>query len=170
MRTAAGTSVHQAVVLALDPGGLRQLVAASGGLGTPAWREDVAALRTAPLFLASRLWLDRPVHADRPGFLGTSGYGGLDNVSVLERYEGEAARWAARAGSSVVELYGYAVDPASDPQRVQGMLVDRLRQVYPETREARVVGARYEWRSYSARSSRSAPTNGAPPSAPPTPG
>ncbi|MBC3989862.1 FAD-dependent oxidoreductase [Streptomyces sp. AC563] len=147
VRTAAGTSVHQAVVLALDTGGLRQTVAASGGLGTLAWREDVAALRTAPPFLVSRLWLDRPVNADRPGFLGTSGYGGLDNVSVLERYEGEAARWAARAGGSVVELHGYAVDPASDPQRVQGMLVDQLHRVYPETRGARVVGARHEWRS-----------------------
>ena len=27
------------------------------------------------------------MHRDRPAFLGTAGYGPLDNVSVLERFE-----------------------------------------------------------------------------------
>ncbi|MFJ3159997.1 FAD-dependent oxidoreductase [Streptomyces kanasensis] len=144
----AGTADrHEAVVLALDGGGLRRLVAASPGLGGAAWRDDVAALRDAPPFLVSRLWLDRPVRRDRPGFLGTSGYGGLDNVSVLDRWEGEAARWAARTGGSVVELHAYAVDPAEEPKEVQGRLVARLHEVYPETRDARVVDARHEWRA-----------------------
>ncbi|MFH8798751.1 FAD-dependent oxidoreductase [Streptomyces sp. NPDC017936] len=147
VRTDAGADRHDAAVLALDPGALREVVAASPGLGTAAWREDVAALRTAPPFLVSRLWLDRPVRADRAGFLGTSGYGGLDNVSVLERYEGEAARWAARHHGSVVELHAYAVDPGARRREVQDMLVDRLHQVYPETSRARVVDARHEWRA-----------------------
>ncbi|MGW8065243.1 FAD-dependent oxidoreductase [Streptomyces ziwulingensis] len=147
VRTDRGARRHQAVVLALDPGGLRRIVAASPDLGTSGWRDDVAALRTAPPFLVSRLWLDRPVRADRPGFLGTSGYGGLDNISVLERYEGEAARWAGRSGGSVVELHAYAVDPGAVPEKVQDGLVDRLHQVYPETCGARVVDARHEWRS-----------------------
>ncbi len=145
VRTAIGADRHQAVVLALDPRGLRQVVAASPGLGTAAWRERIAALRTAPPFLVSRLWLDRPVSADRPGFLGTSGYGGLDNISVLERYDSEAARWAARKGGSVVELHAYAVPAGGRPERVQSKLVDRLQQVYPETREARIVDSRHEW-------------------------
>ncbi|GGV29715.1 isorenieratene synthase [Streptomyces griseoflavus] len=147
VRTDAGTDRHQAVVLATDTGGLRRIVESSPGLGTSAWREDVAALRTAPPFLVSRLWLDRPVRSDRPGFLGTSGYDGLDNISVLERYEGEAARWAARNGGSVVELHAYAVDPAAEPEQVQDTLLDRLRRIYPETGDARVVDARHEWRS-----------------------
>ncbi|MDP5309828.1 FAD-dependent oxidoreductase [Streptomyces poriferorum] len=146
VRTEAGTDRHQAVVLALDTAGLRQTVAASPGLGTSTWRDSIAALRTAPPFLVSRLWLDRPVRADRPGFLGTSGYGGLDNISTLERYEGEAARWAARAGGSVVELHAYAVDPAAERKDVQDGLVGQLHEVYPETREARIVDARHEWR------------------------
>ncbi|MGW7353726.1 FAD-dependent oxidoreductase [Streptomyces sp. NPDC054784] len=145
VRTGGAVERCDAVVLALDTGGLRQVVAASPELGDPAWRDDVAALRNAPPFLVSRLWLDRPVRADRPGFLGTSGYGGLDNVSVLERYEGEAARWAARTGGSVVELHAYAVDPGADRDRVQGELVERLREVYPETAAARTVDARHEW-------------------------
>ncbi|KPC89878.1 isorenieratene synthase, partial [Streptomyces sp. NRRL F-6602] len=67
-----------AVVLALDTGGLRHLAAASPDLADARWRRRVAGLRTAPPFLVSRLWLDRPVDAGRPGFLGTSGYGPLD--------------------------------------------------------------------------------------------
>ncbi|MEV2199526.1 NAD(P)/FAD-dependent oxidoreductase [Streptomyces fradiae] len=147
VRTDAAEDLHDAAVLALDPGALRTVVAASPDLGTPQWRDDVAALSTAPPFLVSRLWLDRPVRADRPGFLGTSGYDGLDNVSVLDRYEGEAARWAARTGGSVVELHAYAVPAGEEPKEVQDRLLDGLRRVYPETRDARIVDARHEWRA-----------------------
>ncbi|MFJ5996462.1 FAD-dependent oxidoreductase [Streptomyces sp. NPDC092370] len=147
VRTGTGTDRHDAVVLALDTGGLRQVVAASARLGTAPWRADIAALRTAPPFLVSRLWLDRPVRADRPGFLGTSGYDGLDNISVLERYEGEAARWAAKTGGSVVELHAYAVGPGANRKSVQDALLGQARRVYPEIGEARVVDARHEWRA-----------------------
>lgn len=136
-----------AVVLALDPGALRSLVATSGGLGDAAWRERMARLETAPPFLVSRLWLDRPVGRERPGFLGTSGYGALDNVSVLSAWEGEAARWAARTGGSVVELHAYALAPDADRTRTQSDLLGQLHRLYPETRTARVVDARHEWRS-----------------------
>ncbi|WP_199566388.1 FAD-dependent oxidoreductase [Streptomyces corynorhini] len=138
---------YDAVVLALDPGALRETVAASPDLATPAWRDDIAALRTAPPFLVSRLWLDRPVRADRPGFLGTSGYDGLDNISVLDRYEGQAARWAARNGGSVVELHAYAVEDGAERTDVQNRTLASLHRVYPETRGARIVDARHEWRA-----------------------
>jgi carotenoid phi-ring synthase / carotenoid chi-ring synthase len=147
VRTDRGTERYDGAVLALDPGALRGLVAASPALGTPEWRADISALRTAPPFLVSRLWLDRPVRADRPGFLGTSGYDGLDNISVLDRYEGEAARWAARTGGSVVELHAYAVPAGAAPEEAQTRLVESLHRVYPETREARIVDAWHEWRA-----------------------
>ncbi|MBM7440229.1 FAD-dependent oxidoreductase [Streptomyces sp. HB132] len=137
---------HQAVVLALDPRGLRHLVAASEELGDESWRADIAATRTAPPFLVSRLWLDRPVREDRAGFLGTSGFDGLDNVSVLDRWEGESARWAARTGGSVVELHAYAVDRRAEPKEIQRRMLDRLHEVYPETTDAGVVDAHHEWR------------------------
>ncbi|HWU08797.1 MAG TPA: FAD-dependent oxidoreductase [Streptomyces sp.] len=138
---------HQAVVLALDTRGLRHVVGASEGLGDASWRADVAALRTAPPFLVSRLWLDRPVREDRAGFLGTSGFDGLDNVSVLDRWEGESARWAARTGGSVVELHAYAVDEGAERKEVQRRMLGRLHEVYPETTDAGVVDVRHEWRA-----------------------
>ncbi|MEU9368926.1 NAD(P)/FAD-dependent oxidoreductase [Streptomyces avermitilis] len=141
------TGRHDTVVLALDAAGLRSLVGRSPTLADTPWRERMARLRNAPPFLVSRLWLDRPVARDRPGFLGTSGYGTLDNVSVLERWEGEAARWSARTGGSVVELHAYALpkDAARDVE--QKRLLEQLGRVYPETRAATVVDERHEWRA-----------------------
>ncbi|MCR6483076.1 FAD-dependent oxidoreductase [Amycolatopsis sp. OK19-0408] len=125
-------SRFDAVVLACDVPGLRRIVAAAPDLGTPAWRAAIDGLRTAPPFVVRRLWLDRPVAADRPAFLGTGGLRPLDNISVLDRYEGEARRWTRRTGGSVVEVHAYASDGAG--------LDKRLHELYPETAEARVLG------------------------------
>ncbi|KUI31446.1 FAD-dependent oxidoreductase [Mycobacterium sp. GA-2829] len=128
------------VVLAADPAGLRGIVGASAGLGDDEWRAAVDGLGVAPPFLVQRLWLNRPVAADRPAFLGTGGLTPLDNVSVLERYERQAADWARRTCGSVVELHSYAVTDAGDdlPRR----LLARLHEIYPETADAGVVGER----------------------------
>ncbi|MFJ3705375.1 MULTISPECIES: FAD-dependent oxidoreductase [unclassified Streptomyces] len=147
VETEGAADRHQAVVLALDTQGLRHVVGASEELGDVSWRADVESLRTAPPFLVSRLWLDRPVRADRAGFLGTSGFDGLDNISVLDRWEGESARWAARTGGSVVELHAYAVEGSAEPEKVQRRMLDRLHEIYPETAGAGVVDARHEWRA-----------------------
>ncbi len=143
----AGGREHtaDALVLALDTEALRHLVAASPDLGTPGWRDRVARLRTAPPFLVTRLWLDRPVRDDRPGFLGTAGYGPLDNVSVLERYEGEARRHRAATGGSVLELHSYAVPDGTARPGHQDRLLAALHEVYPETRGARVRDAVHQW-------------------------
>ena len=145
-RGADGFTVHSgterlaadAVVLATDVGGLRRLVAASPTLGDPAWRSRIAALHTAPPFLVSRLWLDRPAHPHRPPFLATSGFRLLDNVSVLELLEDEARAWRTRTGGSVVELHAYALPDGVDQARAVRDLVAQLRTVYPELADARI--------------------------------
>jgi isorenieratene synthase len=97
----------------------------------------VGELRSAPPFVVQRLWLNRPVNPERPAFLGTGGLEPLDNISVLDRYEREAADWARQRGGSVLELHSYAVRDPSDGLR--GDLLARLHQLYPETRDARIV-------------------------------
>ncbi|SFI63180.1 FAD-dependent oxidoreductase [Amycolatopsis sacchari] len=146
-----GFAVHTAdasyevdgVVLALEIPALRELVAASP-LGPPEWRDQIAAQETAPPFLVRRLWLDRPVRADRPPFLATGGLPPLDNISVLDRYDADAAAWAARSGGSVVELHAYA---AADRETTGKELLARLHAIYPETQQATIVGDREEWRA-----------------------
>lgn len=133
-----------AVVIALDPTALRELVAGSTELGGSddagrAWRTSVQGIQSAPPFAVWRLWLDRAVDAARPAFLGTSGYSVLDNVSVLERFEEHAADWAGRRGGSVVELHAYALPPDADRATVQDLLLTALHEVYPETRDASIV-------------------------------
>ncbi|MGW4855943.1 FAD-dependent oxidoreductase [Streptomyces sp. NPDC004288] len=145
--TASGSRRVDAVVLAVDTDGLRSIVSGSPALCDAAWRGRIGSLRTAPPFLVSRFWLDRPVGGHRQGFLGTGGYGPLDNVSVLDRWEGEAARWAARSGGAVVELHAYAVGHGTDRERLGRELLTQLHRVYPETRAARVVDERHELRS-----------------------
>jgi isorenieratene synthase len=127
-----------AVVLATDIGGLQRIVEASPGLGDDMWRARIKRLRTAPPFLVQRLWLDRPVARDRAAFLGTAGHEPVDNISVLERYEREAADWAHRCNGSVVELHSYAVESAQPDDAMP----NRLHELYPETAGARVVHER----------------------------
>jgi len=136
----AGRLETDGVVLATDVAGLQRIVARSPGLGGDGWRARVAGMGTAPPFAVHRLWLDTAVNGDRPPFLGTGGLPPLDNISVLERYERQAAEWAHRTGGSVVELHSYAVTRRDEDLRDR--LLQRLHELYPETQRATIVGER----------------------------
>lgn len=128
------------VVLATDIASLQHIVDGSTDLGDDGWRTRVAAMGTAPPFVVQRLWLDRPVSGDRAPFLGTGGRPPLDNVSVLGRYEREAAAWSKRTGGSVVELHSYAVTGPRDG--LDARMLARLHELYPEVKGANVVHER----------------------------
>jgi isorenieratene synthase len=138
-----GTLTADGVVLAADVAGLRQIVESSPSLAQPGWQAEVAGLRSAPPFLVRRLWLDRAVRAERPAFLAVGGRPPLDNISVLERYDGQARHWAARTGGSVVELHAYAARDQDAGERA----VAALYELYPETRQAAIVADSVLWRS-----------------------
>lgn len=130
------------VVLAVDVAGLQRIVAASPGLGDEDWRRRVSAMQVAPPFVVQRLWLDAPVNADRPPFLGTGGLEPVDNISVVSNYEREAAEWARTHDGSVVEVHSYSV---ADPPPFEGLrekMLARLHQLYPETARAGIVAER----------------------------
>jgi isorenieratene synthase len=133
-----------AVVLALDPVGLRRVVAASDGLGGAdaageSWRGRVAGIRSAPAFAVWRLWMSGRVAPERPPFLGTSGFGPVDNVSVLERFEDHATRWSDERGGSVVELHAYALPGGTDDAELRAGMLAELHRIYPETAALDVV-------------------------------
>ena len=125
------------IVLAADPRAARSLVADAVGSNSVepirTWAERVAGTRNAPPFAVLRLWLDRSVRADRPAFVGISGYGPLDNISVLDQFETGASRWAARTGGSVLELHGYAL---ASTEGIEQRLIAELHRAWPETRDA----------------------------------
>ncbi len=128
-----------AVVLATDPATTRSLVAGAPLLGDVQWRQRIAETVSAPRFAVWRLWLDRRVRPDRQEFLGTSGFGLLDNITVLERFEAGARRWSDEHGGSVVELHAYALPDEGTDAEWQQQLRDQLGRVYPETVAAQVL-------------------------------
>ena len=130
------------VVLAVDPGGLQQIVRDSPELGDEAWRQRVAAMEVAPPFVVQRLWLDRPVDPGRPAFLGTGGLEPVDNISVVSNYERQAADWARAHGGSVVEVHSYSVMEPPPFEGLREKMLSRLHQIYPETARAGIVSER----------------------------
>ena len=94
-------------------------------------------------FAVWRLWLDRPVAAERAAFAGTTGVGLLDNISVYDRFQDESAAWARAHGGSVIELHAYAVPPDTDAASIKMDLLAGLHALYPETRAARAFDERF---------------------------
>lgn len=145
VRTAEGDLRTDAVVMAADPRSARGLLGSTAAAvpGWEGWLDRVSAQRNAPPFAVLRLWLDRPAAPDAPAFLGTSGFGPLDNVSVVDRFERTAHEWARHRGGSVVELHGYALDPAADDAARDGRLRDELlrqmHRLHPELAGARIL-------------------------------
>lgn len=148
VQLADGTGLAgNAVVLAAGPGATRELVAGSsfhehtGNVSE--WIEQVSRTELAPPFAVLRLWFDGQVRPDRAAFLGTAGFGPLDNISVLDLYEEGARAWAAQNGGSVIELHAYALPSDGDGDVNRDALARRLRaelaRVYPETDNLGVV-------------------------------
>jgi isorenieratene synthase len=139
---ASGSEIDAALVVATDPATTRRL-AMDSAMPDARWLDHVAQLHNAPPFAVWRLWLDRRVGSDRPAFLGTSGFGPLDNVTVLERFEEGARCWSASHNGSVVELHAYALvdQPAEDQLKEQ--LLSELHRVYPELEPAGIVAEEF---------------------------
>lgn len=146
VHTAEGAVAADAVVLAADREPLQRLVAGAPWLGDEAWRAALAGLGVAPPFVVWRLWLDRRVGSDSPPFRATSGFGALDNVSVVELLEEGAAGWTRRHGGSVVELHAYAVPGEKDEHALRAQLWRELVSLHPELIGAEVVGQEWLWR------------------------
>ncbi|MGB2922105.1 MAG: FAD-dependent oxidoreductase [Mycobacterium sp.] len=127
------------LVLALDPGALQTVVAASPLAGSaPLLVRQSENLRVAPPFAVSRIWFDRDVAAGRPPFSAVSGQPNLDSIAVYSRFEEPSVRWAGATGGSVVELHSYScrLDDVTDAARA---LRHELATLWPETADATVL-------------------------------
>jgi isorenieratene synthase len=144
LRSERGEPVKaDAVVLSTSVAALRRIVSASPELRDGGWRERIDALALTAPFAVWRLWLDKPSAPGRHPFVGTTGMGMLDNISLYHLFEGESRRWAARTGGAVVELHGYGLPRGVDEASVRRELLDGLHQLYPELRGARAVAERF---------------------------
>ena len=128
------------VVLATEPGALRDLFAASpdAAAAAPRLAAKAARVAVAPPFAVTRLWLDRDVAPERPTFSAVSREPTLDSITVYSRLERPSAQWAQRSGGSIVELHSYACT-APDVDTATSRMRAELAALWPETTEARVV-------------------------------
>lgn len=132
--------VTRHVVLALDPGALRTLIAESPATVStaPLLAARCESLRVAPPFAVSRLWLDRDVDAQRAPFSAVSGQPTLDSIAVYSRLEEPSVAWARATGGSVIELHSYSCR-FTDATTAAQALRDELAILWPETADAVVV-------------------------------
>jgi carotenoid phi-ring synthase / carotenoid chi-ring synthase len=146
VRSVEPVSDTHGVVLALNTTGLRNVVGANQWMGDASWRTDIAALDTAPPFAVHRIWFDGEVNRDRAPFAGTAGFGIIDNISGVHRYQDEARTWAKRTGGSVIETHAYALDAdygdPIDEAKVRTDLLEQLHQCYPETKALTILDER----------------------------
>jgi isorenieratene synthase len=133
LRSGSGEPVEaDAVVLATSVEALKRLVSGAPELRDARWRERVDSLELTSPFAVWRMWLDKPSLPGRHPFVGTTGMGMIDNISLYHLFEGESRRWAERTGGSVVELHGYGLPRGVDEATVRGELLDGLHRLYPE--------------------------------------
>ena len=142
--TSTGSVIESdAVILAPHVPGLRQIIEASPELGDPTWRASIAAQDVTEPFAVWRLWLDTPSAPGRSPFVGTTGLGLLDNISLYHLFEDESRDWAARTGGSVVELHAYAIPSGTPEHQIRAEMLAALHLLYPETRGARTLEQRF---------------------------
>ncbi|QRN93204.1 FAD-dependent oxidoreductase [Archangium violaceum] len=144
IRVEGGEAIEaDAVVLATPVPALQRIVTDSPELLDKEWRAKVMALALTSPFAVWRLWMDRPTAPGRHPFVGTTGMGVIDNISLYHLFEGESRRWAARTGGSVVELHAYGLPQDADEAQVRRELLGALHQLYPELAGARVLEERF---------------------------
>ena len=131
------------VVLALTVPALKNLVATSPELAADIdWRREVDSLELTNPFAVLRLWIDRPAIEGRAPFVGTTGVGILDNISIYELIEDESSAWSSATGGSVVELHAYAIDVDYQESDIRQQLLDGFYELYPEYRGAKILEER----------------------------
>ena len=142
VHTAEAALEADGVVLAVTVPALQELVTSSPDLDDPDWRRSVDSLAVTSPFAVWRLWLDRPTAAERDPFVGTTGLGTIDNISLYHMFEDESREWAKKQHGAVVELHAYAVDEDQTVDALRADLLDGLHGLYPETRNARILEER----------------------------
>ena len=103
----------------------------------------IAAQDVTEPFAVWRMWLATPSAPGRSPFVGTTGLGLLDNISLYHLFEDESRDWAARTGGSIVELHAYALPAHATEDQIRAEMLAALHVLYPETRAARVVEQRF---------------------------
>lgn len=137
------TMTADGVVLALAVPALQRIVQASDALDHSAWRHGIDQLGVTRPFSVWRLWMDRPALPQRAPFVGTTGLGIVDNISLYEQLEDESRAWSDAHGGSVVEIHAYSVPESMSASQIKADMRAQLNALYPEFAGAEVLEERF---------------------------
>lgn len=138
------------LIVASDVVGTRALFSASPSLAAaaPETAAKVESLRPGQRYSVLRLWLDRTVTRELPGFIITERVRILDAVTFVHEIEAESAAWvaeraAAGLGGGVIEVHCYALPEQlpDDEDALRRMFVTELEQFFPELVGAEIIHA-----------------------------
>jgi carotenoid phi-ring synthase / carotenoid chi-ring synthase len=129
---------HQAVVLAADVVGSRDIVTKANGIN-PETIAQFERLKAGQRYCVIRLWIDKDVRTDVPVFVITDRARVLDAVSFYHRIETDSAQWTKAHGGAVIELHCYAVPDDVTESEVRQSMLDDLLQFFPELNGYRIA-------------------------------
>jgi isorenieratene synthase len=129
------------VVAACEVRGLQRLIGASDFADVPELRARVASLGEADPYVVWRMWLDRPVAAERLPFYTTARFAYTDSLALYSQFQEPFVSWARRNRASVVEVHAYAIAPAQQksPSQIRATMWRELMAMLPELDGARVL-------------------------------
>ena len=149
VREASGASTRREagrLVLAADVPAVKRIVGASSSLaerdaGFASFARAIDAMAGPQPYAVVRLWGDRDCLRERAAFTSLFGHEPLDSISVYHRMEEGSRDWVARHGGGVFELHAYTppLDDARDPDRMEELLIERMRDAFPELREMKIL-------------------------------
>jgi isorenieratene synthase len=113
----------------------------------------VTAVGEAEPYVVYRLWLDRPVRADRSPFYTVSRYRYVDSLAIYSAFQEPYQSWARETKGSVIEVHAYAVAP--EDLAPDTVIAERMRaelwRLLPELAGATVLHAEYQQQSNFTR-------------------
>ena len=129
------------VILAADVVGARAIMA--GARNIPV---QLDMLSPGQRYAVLRLYVDRDLRRNIPGFVVTDRVRLLDAVTAFHRIEQESAEWVKKHGGAVLELHSYAVPDDLADEAVRGALLDELLLFFPELTGLEIRGESFQLR------------------------
>ena len=128
------------LIVASDVVGTRALFERSPSLvaAARATSGKVATLAPGQRYAVLRLWLDRGVARELPGFVITERIKMLDAVTFVHQVERESKEWAGQSGA-VLELHCYAVPESLSDDELRGQFMTELHHFFPELVDAQIL-------------------------------
>ena len=128
------------VVMTADAAASKRLIEASEGLEQPEFLARVSGLKASQGYAVLRLWTDRKLDAQLPGFVITEHRDVLDSVTFYHQIEETSRLWAQKNGGGIYELHCYALpDHLTSEAEIRACFLDEFFAYFKELRGMKIL-------------------------------